>query len=90
MKLFNEIRNLSFVQGVKRMTHKRGVDIVLNSTAGGSLRQSHEFIIPLGRFIEIGRRDLYLPYNPPFLRITSFASVDLRIVAERSRPLMAE
>lgn len=86
-------RNLSFVQGVKRMTHNQGVNVVLNSLAGESLRQSLECIAPLGRFIEIGKRDMYLRDNLPllpFLRNITFASVDLGVVAERARPLMAK
>ena len=86
-------RNLSFVQGVKRMTDKRGVDVVLNSLAGESLQQSLECVAPLGRFIEIGKKDMYLRDKLPllpFLQNITFASVDLGVVAERARPLMAE
>ena len=85
--------NLSFAAGVRRVTHNRGVDVVLNSLAGESLRQSLECVAPLGRFIEIGKRDMYLHEDlpmSPFLRNISFASVDLRVVESRARPLMAE
>lgn len=70
------------------MTHDRGVDIVLKSIAGESLRQSLDCVTTPGRFIKIGKRDMYLPDNLPLLQITTFASVDLSIVAERARPLM--
>ena len=86
-------RNLSFVQGIKRMTHQRGVDVVLNSLAGESLQQSLECVAPLGRFIEIGKKDMYLRDKLPllpFLQNITFASVDLGVVAEMARPLMAE
>ena len=86
-------RNLSFVHGVKRMTHGRGVDVVLNSLAGESLQQSLECVAPLGRFIEIGKKDMYLRNKLPllpFLQNITFASVDLGVVAERARPLMTE
>lgn len=85
-------RNLSFVQGIRRVTNGRGVDVVLNSLAGESLRQSLECVAPLGRFVEIGKKDMYLRGNlpmSPFLQNITFASVDLGIIAEQARPLMA-
>lgn len=36
---FFSSRNLSFAQGIKRLTHGREVDVVLDSLAGESLRQ---------------------------------------------------
>ena len=86
-------RNNSFAQGIKRLTNGRGVDVVLNSLAGESLQQSFECVAPLGRFIEIGKKDIYLRKNlqmSPFLHGITFASVDLAIVAEQRKQLMAE
>lgn len=86
-------RNMSFARGVKRMTNNRGVDIVLNSLSGEGLRRSFECIAPLGRFIEIGKKDMVLRANlpmAPFLDNVTFASVDLSVVADQARPLMAE
>lgn len=86
-------RNNSFAQGIKRLTNDKGVDVVLNSLAGESLRQSFECVAPLGRFIEIGKKDMYSRENlqmAPFLQGITFASVDLGIVAEQRKQLMAD
>lgn len=86
-------RNTSFAQGVKRMTNYRGVDVILNSLAGESLRQSFECIAPLGRFIEIGKKDMHTGESlsmSPFLKSVTFASVDLSVVADHAPALIAE
>ncbi|KAF2106989.1 polyketide synthase-like protein [Lophiotrema nucula] len=89
-------RNLDFAKGIKRMTNGRGVDVVLNSLAGEALRQSWHCIAPFGRFIEVGKKDIYGPPVTtmgglpmfPFSRNCMFASVDLPQVA--ARPDFAE
>jgi len=40
-------RNLSFAQGIMRMTKNLGVDVILNSLAGEGLRASWECIAPV-------------------------------------------
>lgn len=50
-------RDLSFAQGIMRMTNGRGVDVILNSLAGEFLRRTWDCIAPFGRFIEIGKKD---------------------------------
>ena len=90
---FFSSRNTSFALGVKRMTHGRGVDLVLNSLSGELLKASWGCIAPLGRFVEIGKRDIEsharLPMSP-FAASVTFASVDLGVVATQARPLMQE
>ncbi|EHK99373.1 putative Phthiocerol synthesis polyketide synthase type I PpsC [Glarea lozoyensis 74030] len=51
-------RDISFAQGIKRLTKGRGVDVVLNSLSGESLAASWECVAPFGRFIEIGKKDI--------------------------------
>lgn len=58
---FFSSRTLAFKDGIMRMTKGRGVDIVLNSMSGEALRCSWECIAPLGRFIEVGKRDIFAP-----------------------------
>ncbi|KAL8721434.1 MAG: hypothetical protein Q9225_001879 [Loekoesia sp. 1 TL-2023] len=86
-------RSMDFAPSIKDLTNNRGVDVVLNSLAGQSLRESFGCVAPLGRFIEIGKVDIYtrkkLPMAP-FLNGVTFASVDLGVVAERNQQLMAE
>lgn len=55
--IFNS-RDMQFAPGVMRMTDDRGVDVVLNSLAGESLRQSWQCIAKFGRFIEMGQKDI--------------------------------
>ncbi|KAH8889473.1 hypothetical protein GQ53DRAFT_869901 [Thozetella sp. PMI_491] len=73
-------RNTSFAQGVKRVTCGYGVDVVLNSLSGDSLRASWECIAAYGRFIEIGKVDIgansLLPMGQ-FAKNASFTAVDM-------------
>ena len=90
---FFSSRNTSFALGIKRMTHGRGVDLVLNSLSGDFLKVSWECIAPLGRFVEIGKRDIESHARlsmSPFAGSVTFASVDLGVVATQAKPLMQE
>ncbi len=72
-------RDVSFAQGIKRVTQNRDVDVVLNSLSGESLIASWECVASFGRFIEIGKKDIYshgdLPMFP-FANNVTFAAVD--------------
>ncbi|MGE0658874.1 MAG: SDR family NAD(P)-dependent oxidoreductase [Reyranellaceae bacterium] len=52
-------RSLSFAEDVRRVTKGRGVDIVLNALAGEAIPLAVGVLAPNGRFIEIGKRDIY-------------------------------
>ena len=52
-------RSLDFADGVLAATGGRGVDVVLNSLAGEFIGRSVEVLAPAGRFLEIGRRDVW-------------------------------
>ncbi|KAF1981618.1 hypothetical protein K402DRAFT_425261 [Aulographum hederae CBS 113979] len=76
-------RDLSFVKGVMRVTNGKGVDVILNSLAGEALRRSWDCIACFGRFIEIGKRDIYSNGRLemyPFRKSVMFASCDLETV----------
>ena len=80
-------RDLSFVDGVRAATSGGGVDVVLNSLAGDFIPKSLELLKPLGRFVEIGKKDIFqnacLDLHA-FRTAVSFAAVDLaRVIAER-------
>ncbi|KAI3393132.1 hypothetical protein diail_4700 [Diaporthe ilicicola] len=51
-------RDLTFKDGVLRMTGGRGVDIIINSLSGDVLRATWELVAPFGRFAEIGLTDI--------------------------------
>ena len=90
---FFSSRNALFALGVRRMTHGRGVDVVLNSLSGDLLRVSWECMAPLGRFVEIGKRDIESNARlsmSPFAGSVTFACVDLEVVASQAKPLMQE
>ncbi|MEV6907452.1 SDR family NAD(P)-dependent oxidoreductase [Amycolatopsis sp. NPDC051071] len=52
-------RTLDFADQIPELTAGRGVDVVLNSLTGAAMRASLGLLAPTGRFIEIGKRDLY-------------------------------
>ncbi|MEV1051085.1 SDR family NAD(P)-dependent oxidoreductase [Streptomyces sp. NPDC049887] len=62
--VFNS-RDLSFAHQVRDATAGRGVDVVLNSLAGEAIARSLECLTPGGRFVELGKRDIYA--NTPLL-----------------------
>ena len=73
-------RNTSFAPRLMAMTGNNGVDVVLNSLAGPLLQATWNSIARLGRFVEIGKRDLEAGHfleMAPFARSVSFFAVDL-------------
>ncbi|WAZ26177.1 SDR family NAD(P)-dependent oxidoreductase [Streptomyces cinnabarinus] len=52
-------RSLAFADEITRATDGRGVDVVLNSTTGEALARSMRLLAPGGRFVEIGKRDIF-------------------------------
>ncbi|EFR04190.1 hypothetical protein MGYG_07197 [Nannizzia gypsea CBS 118893] len=85
-------RDLSFAQGIMRMTNGRGIDVFLNSLVGEFLRRTWDCIAPFGRFIEIGKKDAQnhgrVSLNP-LLRNVVLASVELPTI-NRYKPLTAK
>jgi len=52
-------RSLAFADDVMAATARQGVDVVLNSLAGEAMERSVGVLRPFGRFLELGKRDLY-------------------------------
>lgn len=52
-------RSLSFADQINEITGGEGVDIVLNSLAGKAIAKGISALAPYGRFLELGKRDLY-------------------------------
>ncbi|MEV0374185.1 SDR family NAD(P)-dependent oxidoreductase [Streptomyces sp. NPDC050636] len=73
-------RTLDFVPRVRELTDGRGVDVVVNSLSGEAIAHSLDLLRPNGRFIELGKRDIFLN-NPlllrPFHRSLSFIGFNL-------------
>lgn len=90
--IFNS-RDVSFADGVRRMTGGRGVDVVLNSLAGEALRQTWHCIAPFGYFIEIGLKDILANTRldmRPFLQDATFSFFNLNHIEREQPALMAE
>ncbi|MGB7838745.1 MAG: SDR family NAD(P)-dependent oxidoreductase, partial [Terrimicrobiaceae bacterium] len=52
-------RRADFAHAVMELTGRRGVDVVLNSLAGEAIPMGLSCLAEFGRFIEIGKRDIY-------------------------------
>ena len=52
-------RSLDFYNQVMEVTDGRGVDVVLNSLSGRFITQSIKCLAPFGRFVELGKSDIY-------------------------------
>lgn len=72
-------RSLAFGEEIRRDTNGRGVDLVLNSLAGDGAEKSLDLLAPLGRFLELGKRDFYADsamFVRPFRRNISYFGID--------------
>lgn len=82
-------RTLDFADEVLQATGGRGVDVVLNSLAGAFQHKSLSVCAPHGRFVEIGKRDLFENRALPvaaFQRSLSFFAFDLTSVLAARGP----
>ena len=52
-------RDLSWADEVHRITNGKGVDVLLNSLPGAYIEKGLEAMAPYGRYLEIGKRDVY-------------------------------
>ncbi len=52
-------RSTTFAGEIRRVTKDAGVDLVLNSLAGDAITKGLSTLAPGGRFLEIGKRDIY-------------------------------
>ncbi|ORB41436.1 sulfolipid-1 biosynthesis phthioceranic/hydroxyphthioceranic acid synthase [Mycolicibacterium porcinum] len=89
-------RTLDFADQIRQDTQGYGVDIVLNSVTGAAQRAGLELLAFGGRFVEIGKRDIYGDTRLglfPFRRNLSFYAVDLALMSvshpDRLRELLA-
>ena len=76
-------RSTEFADLIRRDTDGYGVDIVLNSLTGAAQRAGLELLSIGGRFVEIGKRDVYANTRLglyPFRRNLAFYYVDLALM----------
>ncbi len=76
-------RSTEFAELIRQDTQGYGVDVVLNSLPGAAQRAGLELLAAGGRFVEIGKRDIYGDTRMglfPFRRNLSFYAVDLALL----------
>ena len=81
-------RSLAFRDQILERTRGAGVDVVLNSLSGDFIAAGLAVLAPYGRFVEIGKRDIYQNARiglAPFQRSLSYFAVDLDRMS-RERP----
>ncbi len=86
-------RSLEFADEIMEKTNGAGVDIVLNALAGAAIDKGLSILAPCGRFIEIGKRDIYgdSPLGLRALRKNgSFLAVDMARMADDNAEMLAE
>jgi amino acid adenylation domain-containing protein len=86
-------RSLAFADQVMALTAGRGVDVILNSLPGEAIPRGLAILSDHGRFLEIGKRDIYQNARvglAPFRRNLSLFAIDLdRMIRERPAVLGA-
>lgn len=80
-------RRLDFAEEIMSLTNGEGVDIVLNSLSGSAIYKSMSVLRKYGRFVEIGKTDIY-ENRPlglrPFWNNLSYHAVDIdKLLTER-------
>ncbi|HYX18244.1 MAG TPA: SDR family NAD(P)-dependent oxidoreductase [Nostoc sp.] len=80
-------RSTAFADEIMQLTKGKGVDIVLNSLAGDAIPKSISVLAAYGRFLEIGKQDIYGNSKlglRPFRNNLSFFAVDVdRLLRDR-------
>ena len=81
-------RTLDFAEQINEITGREGVDVVLNSLPGDAIPASLSVLRAYGRFLEIGKTDIYqnrMIGLSPFQDNLSYFAIDLdRMLRQRS------
>jgi acyl transferase domain-containing protein/acyl carrier protein len=86
-------RTLAFADEVMTATNGQGVDVVLNSLGGEFIPKSLSVLAPFGRFLEIGKRDIYDNSQlslRPFEKSLSFFAIDVGPASPQFSSLFSE
>ena len=82
-------RSLDFVTGILEITSGRGVDVVLNSLAGEFVGASFSVLAPGGRFLELGKKDIWTQQQVDALgRDIQYFIVDWSVTARENPALI--
>jgi len=89
VKHIMDSRSLSFADEIMEATNGEGVDIVLNSLSGSAIYKSVSILRRYGRFVEIGKTDIYENNQlnlRPFGNNLSYFAVDIdKLLTERPK-----
>lgn len=87
IKWVMDSRTLNFADEIAEHTGGEGVDVILNSLSGQAIARGLSILKHNGRFLEIGKRDIYQD-NPigllPFQKNLSFCAIDLDSIIRTS------
>ena len=86
-------RSLEFVETIRTQTDGTGVDVVLNSLAGEFIQAGLDVLRPHGRFLEIGKRDIYNNTAiglRPFRNNLSLHAIDLSTMIRDRHPTLVQ
>jgi acyl transferase domain-containing protein/acyl carrier protein/predicted O-methyltransferase YrrM len=86
-------RSLDFADRILEITNGEGVDVVLNSLSGRAIPKSLALLRPYGRFLEIGKTDIYRDSKlglRPFRKNLSYFAIDLDAVFKERQALAEE
>eukprot|EP01132_Coremiostelium_polycephalum_P001480 gene1480-1867_t len=86
-------RSLTFYDNIMSATNGTGVDVVLNSLSGDYIEKSVKLLAKYGRFVEIGKKDIYSNSKIgllPFKNNLSYLAVDIAQMTVNRRPLLRE
>jgi len=86
-------RSLKFADDVMKITSGGGVDLLLNSLPGDYITRGLDIMAPYGRFLEIGKRDVYEDSSfglKALRRNVSLSVLDLAAMGSERPDLMAE
>jgi acyl transferase domain-containing protein/NADPH:quinone reductase-like Zn-dependent oxidoreductase/NADP-dependent 3-hydroxy acid dehydrogenase YdfG/acyl carrier protein len=95
--IFNS-RTLDFSDQIMTLTNGQGIDVVINSLAGGeAINRNFQILKPFGRFLELGKRDFYENTKigvRPFRNNISYFGIDadqlMKVNPDLTRALFAE
>ena len=83
-------RNLDFADQIMAKTNGKGIDVVLNSLSGEAIHKSVRCLAPYGRFVEIGKTDIYRNSKlglQPFGDNLTYFGVDVDRLFEQKREI---
>ncbi|MCP3972394.1 MAG: KR domain-containing protein [Rhodobacteraceae bacterium] len=86
-------RSLKFADDVMRITRGEGIDVMLNSLPGDYIAKGLEIMAPYGRFLEIGKVDVYADNSvgmKALRRNVSLSVLDLAAMGGERPELLAE